>query len=226
MKLLTITYSDLGLAWGPAVHYLELWNSVAVQDSSVEIEGWCCSWTGKPPLMPPRFQLHTLRLPPFLRARQLWADLNFAGRLLLAKRPTILYVRAASFQVALRAAMLARRFPVLVVEMNGLAVEDEVSAKSSRFILWAKSLSERALLKRCQLAICVSNQIAKSVSTRIGCPTVVIKNGVGRQFKPAGSELGTVRPQDQVTKSSTWGHSLPGMVTLSFLFLARHFPQS
>jgi hypothetical protein len=28
LKVLTITSNDLGLPWGPAIHYLELWNEV------------------------------------------------------------------------------------------------------------------------------------------------------------------------------------------------------
>jgi hypothetical protein len=47
-NILTISNNDQGISWGPAVHYLELWNAVTKQTNRFDIEGFVPSWTKRP----------------------------------------------------------------------------------------------------------------------------------------------------------------------------------
>ncbi|MBX3606816.1 MAG: glycosyltransferase [Piscinibacter sp.] len=192
MKITTITYNDPGISWGPAIHFLELWNSAALQHPDVEVEGFCPNWTGREPILPLCFGLHRIAVPDVRLYRQLVYDARIAWQLLTRGRSTdVVYVRLSQFHFFSTWVLRLRSNPV-VLECNGLLVDDAVSARRSRLFRRFVAWQERALVRRAQGIISVSQGIADTLRASYGPRgnMLTLKNGVGVQFfgdVPAGA---------------------------------------
>jgi glycosyltransferase involved in cell wall biosynthesis len=180
--ILTISSNDQGISWGPAVHYLELWNAFAESFRSTwEIRGLVPSWTGLPCIKTPIFRLRQVRVPNVGMLRQVFFDLAAAFRILVARRGMIIYIRLSSFHLLVMAALWLTGRP-FCLEMNGIAASDSQSAgRSSRFRRWALA-QELWLVRTSTLVLAVSGSIAE-YAERVGAQRVkVIPNSVSPDF--------------------------------------------
>lgn len=184
MKITTITYNDPGISWGPAIHFLELWNSAAQRHPDVEVTGCCPTWTGREPILPLRFALERIPVPDVPTYRQIVYDRSVAWRLLTRVGATeVVYVRLSQFHFFTTWVLRLRRNPV-VLECNGLLVDDAVSARRSRLSRWFVAWQERALVRRAQGIISVSQGITDALQAayRPQGAMITLNNGVGMQF--------------------------------------------
>jgi glycosyltransferase involved in cell wall biosynthesis len=184
MKILTITSNDIGISYGPAIHYLELWNEVAVLDPALEIVGIAPSWTGKKPIAEPKFRLHSISVPALGLLRQLVYDF-FVGMALpfLVGRYDAIYIRVSNWHFFQIIALYFSRAKY-IVELNGLALDDAKSARRGRVRTYLFESQERWLINNAALSICVSDGIERTVKRR--CEprgqVVTIPNGVASAF--------------------------------------------
>lgn len=178
-RVLTITCNDPGLSWGPAVHFLELWNNIA-SDTEIDVDGVAPSWTRLPAIIRPVFNLRLCRVPDLPWIRQLLFDL-FAALLILARyrRYDLLYVRASHWHLLTIQALRLAGCPYFL-ELNGMAKDDSVSSKKSPLFSQLIALQEKALVGRALRIIAVSDGIKRLVEERYGqgAKTRVIRNGV------------------------------------------------
>ena len=80
-RILTVSYNDQGISCGPAVHFLELWNSIDELGES-DISGLVPSWSGRHPIIPVNFEIRTIRVPNVGMLRQVYYDILVALTLL------------------------------------------------------------------------------------------------------------------------------------------------
>ncbi len=225
MKVITITSNDLGISWGPAIHYLELWNSVAAGATGIGIAGVAPSWTTKAPIISPAFALRQIRVPNVRMLRQVIYDAFLAFAVIARSRAEdVIYLRLSQFH-AFSALMLCVTRRTLFVEVNGLAVADAVSAKRGwlfrRFVRW----QERLLMRRATGIIAVSAGIATFIEGSYAPRGAlrVLKNGVAAQFFqsiPRGSEGAADAPVIVYVGTFTPWDGAPRIVEL-----ARQFPK-
>ena len=199
MKVITITSNDLGMSWGPAIHYLELWNGVAAGAPGIGISGVAPSWTTKAPIVSPAFALRLIRVPNVPTLRQIIYDAFVAFAVIARSRAEdVIYVRLSQFH-AFSTLMLYMMRRSLFVEVNGLAVDDAVSAKRGWLFRRFVGLQERLLMRRAAGIIAVSAGIATSIEGSYAPRGAlrVLKNGVAGQFFesiPRGSESAADAP--------------------------------
>jgi glycosyltransferase involved in cell wall biosynthesis len=189
MRILTITFNDLGISWGPAIHFLELWNNVSSLTRGVLVEGIAPSWTGAEPIIEPAFRLRTAWVPNVRSWRQVYFDAVVAGRLLLSwRRYDLVYVRLGGWHPLLTMLLALLKLPY-VLELNGLAAEDSVSSRKGRVIRAITSVQERWLVAHAAVVVAVSRGIAEAVQARYRPrgKVVTIHNGVAEHFFPAAA---------------------------------------
>lgn len=193
MKILTVTYNDLGISWGPAVHFLELWNEAARHDQEVEIVGYAPSWTGLPPIVEPLFPLTVRRVPNLPFVRQIIWDARIALKIVRVKADVV-YVRLSYFHLFALLALLFVRHRV-AVEVNGGAKQDNKASKAGVFRTWLARLSERMLLRRADVVFSVTEKLVET--SRAVNPRAVhvhVDNGVARSFFEAQPDpVGPIR---------------------------------
>ena len=91
-----ITYNDLGISWGPAVHYLELWNEFNEKYSNeYELIGYAPTWTNKSPIINIGFTLKQIKVPNIPIIRQIIYDLYLCAVLIMSRKK-IIYMRFSS----------------------------------------------------------------------------------------------------------------------------------
>ena len=181
MKIVTVTYNDLGISWGPAVHYLELWNECRIYDGTLEIEGWAPSWTSKTPIVEPQFPLKITKIPKIPLVRQIIWDLLVSLRTLVTKAD-VFYIREGSFHLFSAIALRLRRVAV-AIEINGRAQEDNESRGAGRLVRNLSNLSERLLLRRADVTFNVTDELRRG--SEAGNPRAVhvhVDNGVASTF--------------------------------------------
>jgi glycosyltransferase involved in cell wall biosynthesis len=224
MRIITITYNDQGISWGPAIHFLELWNSVCLAHPEIEVVGIAPSWTAYPPIFPTRFNLRLLRVPNIPLVRQIIYDLRVAAHLLIrVNSKEIIYVRLSQFHLFSTLVLWFKR-NLVFLELNGLLVDDAISGKRgllfTSFVRW----QERVLVCRAEGIISVSHGIANAIRETYS-PSgelVTFKNGVGIQFFDD-------QPSQQVTSTGRTrilyvGTFTPWDGAARLLDLARAFP--
>jgi glycosyltransferase involved in cell wall biosynthesis len=199
MKVITVTYNDVGISWGPAIHYLELWNCASSNSQAVQVTGIAPSWTARAPIVSPAFPLRQIRVPNIPLLRQVVYDAIVALSVIARSRADdVIYLRLSQFHAfsTLALYLMRRR---LFVEVNGLLVDDAVSAKRGwlfrRFVRW----QERALMRRATDIIAVSAGIARVIEASYAPRgrLQVFKNGVAGQFfttTARGSDSSADRP--------------------------------
>ena len=175
-KIITITYNDPGISYGPAVHFLELWNNYhKLYKNCIAIKGFAPSWTYKNPILNPVFDLKLIKVPNISLLRQLIYDL-YVCFIIMKYRKELLYIRCSNSFFSL---FFLRIFtPKYIVELNGIAYDDCISAKRSKLMRNLLVFIEKQLIKHSLAAISVSDGIsnhAKSIKKN-NCITIV--NGV------------------------------------------------
>lgn len=181
LHILSLTSNDLGTSYGPAVHYLELWNAVSELGHNVSIEGIAPSWSGLPPIVEPAFALrqYPVAIP---RVRQAVWDLICAVRLIFTQAD-IIYVRVSSFHIATICALQIRRKLSVAVELNGSAGADATSRGHRGPMRSIAAYCERSLIKRAQLVFSVTSKLkayAEHINPR--ATHVHVDNGVSNRF--------------------------------------------
>ena len=95
--LITITYNDLGISWGPAIHYLELWNEFTKKYSNeYNVIGYAPSWTGEKTQSSTQiFPIKQISVPNIPIIRQIIYDL-FLCFILIKHRKKLVYLRLST----------------------------------------------------------------------------------------------------------------------------------
>lgn len=184
MRILTITSNDLGISWGPAIHYLELWNALHAIAPQFTITGFAPSWTKSSPVIDNAFPLRTLQVSNIPSIRQLIFDARMSVHLFMrGGQYDLVYIRLSHWHVLQTAALKLLRIPY-VLELNGLAEEDSTSSRKSGFIKRIICQQERWLVENAMLCIAVSEGIANTLARKytLQGEIVTIGNGVARQF--------------------------------------------
>ena len=73
-RVITITYNDLGISWGPAIHFLELWNNFAKNNPEITVIGISPSWTKRKCILNPLFNHHSIKILDVKGIRQVIYD--------------------------------------------------------------------------------------------------------------------------------------------------------
>jgi glycosyltransferase involved in cell wall biosynthesis len=192
-KIIAICYVDVGSSWGPAVHFLEVWNRID-KGGKYEVEAYACCDMKKPYIDSPciRHLFRTGNTPVGRVLVKIVLDVFLFFRLLAAPR-TIVYIRWA--QYCILAALACRlKGHITLFEMNGLGREDCISADYSLLRRWQFYVSEAICLRdKAAHIVAVSNAIERSVKKAHGSlHTVTIPNGC----KPSLNEINRrERPQ-------------------------------
>jgi glycosyltransferase involved in cell wall biosynthesis len=205
---MTVTYNDLGISWGPAVHFLELWNEVVRTDHGLEVTGYAPSWTGRKPIVDPLFDLRLTKVPDIRVLRQIVWDAIVAVRI-LRTRPEVAYIRASYFHLFSLLALLL--VPSIVAcEINGSATHDSISSRSGFIRRKIAEAGETLLLRRSSVVFSVTDQLLKYCrSVNPLAAHVHVDNGVARAFfdvhrEPADAVkfiyVGTFTPWDGAEK--------------------------
>lgn len=186
-KVLTLSSNDQGISWGPAIHYLELWNEVA-KFEACDVSGHVPSWTKNEPIIEPLFHLRQWPVPNIRGLRQVvWDFYCFA--IILFCRYDVLYLRISNFHV-LTWLGIKIRSPVLAIELNGLAGPDQKSAKASLIKRFITGFFERHLIKAAKYCFSVSESIKSFAESQAPHAThVLVDNGVSEKFFKARSTV-------------------------------------
>jgi glycosyltransferase involved in cell wall biosynthesis len=226
MKIITITYNDLGISYGPAIHFLELWNSVSAIGAGVEVEGLSPSWTARRPILAARFKLRQVRVPNVGTIRQVIYDWRVALRLLWQAAATdVIYLRLSQFHF-FTTLVLKFKKNVTFLEVNGLLVDDAISANRGALFKSFVQWQERALMRRADGIVSVSKGISDVIrqAYRPAGALITLRNGVGEQFfddlpsrrsnatgRPKVIYVGTFTPWDGAERLMDLAQAFPGV---------------
>ena len=183
-RVITITYNDLGISWGPAIHFLELWNNFARINQDITVVGISPSWTKRKCILNPLFRHHSIEILDVKGVRQIIYDFRvFLYILRYTLNDDIIYIRYSSFHLftILYLILSNRKF---VVEINGLAFEDLTSARTKKWRIFLFLLQESLILKKSKLIITVSDGIKNTIRGRYEILNNIftIRNGISDQF--------------------------------------------
>jgi|GEM_PF-6332238 glycosyltransferase involved in cell wall biosynthesis len=208
-KIIAICYVDVGSSWGPAVHFLEVWNRIH-DAGKYAVEAYACCDTKKPYIGSPciKLLLKTGNNSAGRVLSKIMLDVFLFFRLLAAHR-TIVYIRWAQYCIFTALACRFKRH-ITLFEMNGLSREDCKSARSSHLRRWNYYASEFICLgDKAAHVVAVSKAIERSVKTAYcSSHTVTIANGckpslneINRAARPNHNEfiiayVGTFTPWD------------------------------
>jgi len=179
MKVLTITYNDLHISYGPAVHFLELWNNFTLLDKNYIIEGIAPNWIkDKKLIINPKFILKEIKVPNIGLLRQLIYDFIIILILLFkSKKYDIIYIRLSNFHIFSAYILKIIKIPY-ILELNGIARDDAKHSKRNKLYQFLTIISEKMMIKNAKGCIAVSDGI-KDFAKECGCNNVnVIYNGV------------------------------------------------
>jgi len=183
-RVITITYNDLGISWGPAIHFLELWNNFAKNNPDITVIGISPSWTKRKCILNPLFNHHSIKILDVKGIRQIIYDFRvFLYILRYTLNDDIIYIRYSSFHLftILYLILSNKKF---VVEINGLAFEDLTSAHAKKWRIFLFLLQESLILKKSKLIITVSDGIKNTIRGRYKILNNIftIRNGISDQF--------------------------------------------
>jgi glycosyltransferase involved in cell wall biosynthesis len=177
-RIIAISFTDVGLSWGPAVHFLEVWNRIHASGKFL-VEAYACCDANKPYIESPCIRMlaksGNTAVGRFVSKVAL--DLFLFFRLLMTPR-TMVYMRWSQYCIFSAVSCRVRGHTVFF-EMNGLAREDCTSAGSSIFRRIHFHISEFVCLRnRKARIIAVSRAIEESMGSRYKVTgTVTIPNG-------------------------------------------------
>lgn len=218
--VLTLTSNDQGVSWGPAIHYLELWNEVSNSGLFV-VKGHAPSWTRKKPIIDQTFNLRRWHVPNVRGLRQVFWDIH-SFFIIMFGRYDILYLRLSGMHMFAWLAIKIRQ-PVLALELNGLAEPDQKAAKGGLLKRLIFTTFQNRLLKEAKLCFSVSSSIkeyAKSISPN--SRHVLVDNGVSEKFFSVKSEN---EPNSEKIKAIYVGTFTPWDGAADIIELASKFPR-
>lgn len=201
---------------------------MALLHPDVTVAGYSPSWTGQRPILHVRFPLFQFRVPAIAKGRQILYDFWVAWRVLRTATPQdVVYLRLSQFHFFSTIALYLRRNQ-LVLELNGLLLDDAISARRSwffrRFVRW----QEGALVHRANGLISVSQGITSAIreTYQPKGELITLKNGVGMHFFENGASTDTVRQRDDSRIMILYvGTFTPWDGAERIVDLARHFPE-
>ncbi len=202
MKIHAIAFVDISYSWGPAIHFVELWNEYA-KLSDREVIGHAVLERNDRPYNQLEFKLHPFNLmgnsnPIKRRAFKLLYDAELFFKFLLLAR-SIVYIRQSRFGLLLLIALLMRRHEVFV-EMNGLAAEDQLNSmlRRSRIRVWFYRFMEWLYMRLPNLTvISVAPTLTKTIKERYHTKhAFTVRNGCSDRLvqpyeekRPAGKDV-------------------------------------
>jgi hypothetical protein len=180
MKILTVTSNDLGINYGPSIHFLELWNAIADRFPNIKVTGIYPSWTGKSPIIEPNFDCKPKRVKG-RRIRQIFWDFKSAAAV-IATDADVVYVRISSFHLLTLLALRLRKLP-LAVEINGSALADGKSASRASIIRRIADFCEKGLIKRASITFSVTHELSEYAKREnANARHLHVENGVSNRF--------------------------------------------
>lgn len=180
-KLNTYTFNDVGISYGPSVHFLELWNSFQnLYSEQYTVKGFYPSWTQKSIITPTSFEVKKINVPNIPLFRQLITDIFFAYYL-IQNRKEINYIRLSNFGFFLLIAIKIFNIKYYL-ELNGIIAKDNLSAGKGKFYTLLSNFQEKFLIKKAVACISVSDGITEFAKS-IGCKEVItLANGISTDF--------------------------------------------
>ncbi len=170
-RIHAISFVDISYSWGPAIHFVELWNEFSVL-SDIEVTGYAVVERNNRPYTKINFKLKYLDLADNQNiikrrlAKYLYDFYLFITFIFL--KPTRVYIRQSKFGLFLVLALFIRRHEVYI-EMNGLAKEDNTNSmsKSGYFKRLYCNLMELLYVKLPGVkVISVANKISSTIRRR------------------------------------------------------------
>jgi|694.fasta_scaffold17392_9 glycosyltransferase involved in cell wall biosynthesis len=180
-KIVTITFNDLSISWGPAVHYLELWDSFYnLFNDQYEIIGYAPYWENNSTIIPVKFKLNKIKVPNIPLVRQLYFDFILAFRL-IKHRQDIVYIRMSSYSLLTFFTLkLLKIKPIL--ELNGISAKDVESARKPSWYKKIVCWNEIKFLQQAKGSIAVSEGIEIFAKETSNAKTITINNGIANSF--------------------------------------------
>lgn len=193
IEVVSLTSNDLGINYGPSIHYLELWNSVEERFPNISITGVYPSWTAKPPIIDTKFPLKRARVRGRGIRQVLW-DIRSAFTV-LTTRADIVYLRISSFHVFTLLALKLKSIP-LAVEINGSAIADGVSASRDALIQKVAKFCEDRLIKRASVTFSVTRELSQNANQiNPKARNIHVENGVSKRFFTEGRGVDGIKQQ-------------------------------
>ncbi len=187
-RIHAISFVDISYSWGPAIHFVELWNEFSLL-SNIEVTGYAVLERKKRPYTKINFKLKYLNLADNKNtirrrlAKYLYDFYLFITFIFL--KPTRVYIRQSKFGLFLVLALFIRRHEVYI-EMNGLAKEDNTNSmsKSGYFKRLYCNLMELLYMKLPGVkVISVANKISSTIRRRYRVNnTYTVLNGCSQKL--------------------------------------------
>ncbi len=178
-----ITFVDISYSWGPAIHFVELWNEYSLL-SNAKVIGYAVLERNRNTYTKLEYELKAFRIAnnrtnTERRLLKIVFDLFLFVRFLFIRRTTV-YIRQSKFGLLLLAALLMRRHNVYI-EMNGLAKEDQENSYNKAGYLKTRycEIVEWLYMKiPGVVVISVADEISKTIQKRYRVKrTYTVKNG-------------------------------------------------
>ena len=182
-KIHSIAFVDISYSWGPAIHFVELWNEYTLLSNAMVI-GYAVLERNRSPYTKLEYKLKPFRIAnnkTNIRRRlgKIVFDVYLFVRFLLIKRTTV-YIRQSNFGLLLLAALLMRRHKVYL-EMNGLAKEDNINSKNQNNyfkVVYCEFIERLYMMLPKVSVISVANNISNTIIKRYKlAKTYTIPNG-------------------------------------------------
>jgi len=182
-KLLTITFNDLNIQWGPAVHFMELWNNMYEDYKNIlEIVGIAPHWIKNDNLvLKQKFKLFQIRVPNIPIIRQVIYDVKLMKYLLKNLNADIFYIRLSNYSLFSLFFLLLFKKNKYVLELNGILYDDAKHSNKGFFYKLFVKYMEKIFIKHAKVCIAVSDGI-KSFASKYNQNVICIENGVSEQF--------------------------------------------
>ncbi len=182
-NIYAITFVDISYSWGPAIHFVELWNEyISLNDKPVR--GYAVLERNNGPYTDVDFGINYLNInnnKNVLKRRiaKIILDLFLFIKLLII-RQSIVYIRQSRFGIFLLISLFLKKHNVYI-EMNGLAKEDQKNSYNKAGYLKIKycEIVEWLYMKIPGVVIIsVADEISKTIQKRYRAKrTYTVKNG-------------------------------------------------
>ncbi|MCC6448323.1 MAG: hypothetical protein IT215_06540, partial [Chitinophagaceae bacterium] len=180
-KIHTYTFNDVGISYGPSVHFLELWN--CFQDmyaEQYEVKGYYPSWTDKNIITKTSFLIQKIKVANIPLIRQVIIDFIFAF-IIIKNRKDINYIRLSNFSFFLLLAI--KLFQIkYYLELNGIIAKDNLSFQKGKFYTLISNFQEKFLIQNAVACISVSDGITEFANSIHAKKVITLANGISPDF--------------------------------------------
>ncbi len=179
--IITITYNDLSIAWGPAVHYLELWNSFYdIYSTKYTVIGFAPTSSGAQPIISPHFDLRFCTIPKIRIIRNVFYELFLVWQL-WKYRKALIYLRKSRFHVFTILASILFRVRLLT-EFNGISSSDLNYTRHPMIKRVIDHYLELLLIRISDGCIAVTKEIGVYLRAHHCKKLIIIPNGVATSY--------------------------------------------